>query len=860
MKKFFCTLLTVSAIFCSLAAPRSNPIVKIYDPALKVVHFLPGGLHGIYDKGEKVSFSLVLAPKATGTAEMEIEVLDINKKKIETIKVSRPVTAGKNTALSIPVKDPGKYGHFTLDAKVRLNGKICLFTQSAFAVIPPPPKNMDRHFILDGRNPHYGFNLVPAIKRVGVDTVGLTTMPYHLKDPALGFKAYFKNPGKYPFGQVIGYLQLGEYKGEKEPPALRKAGFFPYSPEYYKRVDDIVRTCAQLGKGTIKHWCLLQEVDGHMTKLPPVSVMADHIIRVQRISRVLREVDPECKISVMNSCGDDFFSNDFRHIRMLLKETARYVDYYALDSYSGTWNGLLSDLEPPEKDDKFKAILLASSKMAVEFLLPPQIIQAERGYFIPYMDALNAPKSMDLMNFNARSIIIARGIKEVISYSRHAACSWYLPYQVVHGKANPEKLVDGGLWRSVYDSKKQFALVPRPSAPAFATVIRMLSHVTDPEEVRIAKGIYSYTFKRPDGKRLAAVWSVGENTRATFDLPCEAVHHDLMGNASKLKKGKQTLTLTQSPCFLELPAEKTAVRNMLKKAFFPDIKTFNGIVKNVSPNAYDLYVVSYSNRPLKIRLAPGKGLKAPAEISLKSGETQKIRLTGKPSAITLDDGSRRMELKVPDQPAISVPFGTKPKILAQLKYPDHIRPIAALRAERNLFRGDGTDISADFAASWDQNFLYLQFAVRDKTHLQRQTGSSIWRDDCIQFAIDAGNNALPVGMAPRSGFDKDDYVFGLALSKNGPLSYAWYNGKKRAEACSFKTEIVRKDGQTLYKTAIPWSAISGIKPVRGTVFGFTFLVMDNNDPSFRSAPYRLEWTGGIAGKQNPYLFKALILQ
>ena len=859
MKRLLCALLAASAVI-GLSAPRSCPIERSYDPALKIVHFLPGGLHGIYDKGQKVGFSMVLAPEASGTAEVEIEILDWQKKQIGTCKISVQVTAGERKSISIPVKNPEKFGHFTLNAVVRLNKKICAFSQSAFVILPPAPQEKDPYFILDGRNPHHAFDLTPLIKRLGVDSIGLNLLNSYQRDPSICYKSYFNNPNRTRFKQVIGYLQLGEYPGEKEPKELRKAGFYPYSPEYYKKYDELARTCALLGKDTITHWCLVQEVDGTMTLLPPASVMTDHIIRVQRISKILRQINPKCKIAVMNSCGDDYFSHNFRHIRMLLKETAKYVDYFAIDAYSGTWDGLLSDLEPPEKGDKFKAIMLASSKLATEFLLPAEVIQAERGYFIPYMDALNSPKAYDLMNFNARSIIIARGIKEVISYSRHGFCSWQKPYTMEHRKLNPEKQIDGGLWRSVYNSQKQFALQPRPSAAAFATLTRLLAFITEPEEIRIAKDIYCYTFRRPDGNRLAAIWTIGKNTRATFDLPCDAIHHDLMGNASELQKGKQTLTLTQSPCFLEFSTDKTTVRNLLEKAFFPDIKTFSGIARNVSSNAYDLHVVSYSNHPLKLHLSARKGLKVPAEIDLKPGESQKIRLTGKPSAITLDDGSRKLELQVPDQPTIAVPFGTKPKILARLKYPDHIRPIAALRAERNLFRRDGTDITADFAASWDRNFLYLEFTVRDKTHLQRQSGSSIWRDDCIQFGIDAGNNALPDNMTSRSGFDQDDYLFGLALGENGPITYVWYNGKKSAGIPDFDTQITRKGELTIYRAAVPWKALDTIKPVKGTVFGFSFLVMDSNDPAMRTAPYRLEWTAGIAEKQAPYLFKSLILQ
>ena len=861
-----CVFLFLLCCLGSLQAENSVPRVeKIFDKDLKIVHFLPGGFRGgIYDKGEKIRFSLVLNSRKDCTVHVKIDMQDFYRRKYPSITFRTSLKAGKNTTVEIPVKDPGRYGHYTLSGEFRINGKLAAVSQSAFAVIAPPPAKADVWFEVDGRNAHFDNDNTALFKRLGAGSFGLNTARWirDVRKHSGPYKAYFTKGSAARLERIVGYISLGKSPADKEAEILRKKGVFPYSPKAYEAYDQVVRECAVLGKDTIKLWCLVQEVDAAMSfSDSPITVMADHVYRVKRFSRILREVNPKCKIAVMNSCGDDYFYRDFSYVRMLLKETAKYVDYFAIDAYSGTWNGVLSPLEEPEKGSKFKKLLLASSKLAQEFGLPSRIIQAERGYFVPYTAAFDSPIVRDLANFNARSIIIARGMPFIMYYSRHGACRWYTPGELAADKKrNPHKVLDGGFVRSVFDAGRKVAFQPRPSAAAYATLARELAFVTDPCEVQITRDIYSYHFKRPDGKRIAAVWTTSSDTEAVFRLPAGTVHCELTGEKTTLKGGEHSITISQSPCFLILNTDKKDLTALLKKAVFPHIKTFAAFVRCTGEGQYALSLQSLTNQDLLLSIRTSGDLQCVNTYRLKSGEKTVLSLRGKGGTVSLNAGSSILQLNVPAEEVYGVPFGKTPRKIVTLKYPDHVRPLEALRAERNLFKGDGSDIRADFAASWDMENLYLHFTVRDRIHLQRQSGSRIWRDDCIQVGIDALNNALPKSMGREPSYDGDDHVFGFALLKNGPFTYAWYHGKLNTGAFSANVQIRRKGNETVYHCSIPWKNLPGIKVRKGTVFGFTFLVMDNNDAALRSAPCRLEWTGGIAGGADPSRFRQLILQ
>ena len=310
MKKQFYSLLLIALGLLLQAVPGSQDdrIEQVFDKNVKVLHFLPGGLHGIYNKGEKIFFNMVLLSSKGGSVEVETEVLDFYKKKLESSKVNVLLAAGKSKQVILPMKDPGKYGHYIMNAKVRFNGKLSVRSQSGCVILPPPPAKPDTYFELDGRNAHHAFDMTKAYQRLGVGVLGLNTLNSFHRDPAVCYKSYFNNPKRTKFAKTVGFIALGEVRGDPfDAKKLRLANYFPYTVEYYNRWDKIVETCAKLGKGTIDLWVLVQEVDGSMSQrnYSPAAVMADHIIRVKRMSTILRKINPKCKIAVMNTCGDN---------------------------------------------------------------------------------------------------------------------------------------------------------------------------------------------------------------------------------------------------------------------------------------------------------------------------------------------------------------------------------------------------------------------------------------------------------------------------------------------------------------------------------------------------------------------------
>ena len=64
----------------------------------------------------------------------------------------------------------------------------------------------------------------------------------------------------------------------------------------------------------------------------------------------------------------------------------------------------------------------------------------------------------------------------------------------------------------------------------------------------------------------------------------------------------------------------------------------------------------------------------------------------------------------------------------------------------------------------------------------------------------------------------------------------------------------RRDGITRYEAAIPWNAVGG------RAKRFSFLVMDNNSPTFAGAPYWLEFTPGIAGGADSSKFARVVCE
>jgi len=153
--------------------------------------------------------------------------------------------------------------------------------------------------------------------------------------------------------------------------------------------------------------------------------------------------------------------------------------------------------------------------------------------------------------------------------------------------------------------------------------------------------------------------------------------------------------------------------------------------------------------------------------------------------------------------------------------------------------------------------------VTDDVFLQRNTGAVIWKGDSIQFAFDTMNDALTPDESIKAGFNGNDYLFGMALTANGPECYCWIEKgsatKKGEGGRKYPIAIKKGDGMVSYEIAIPWSELAPLAPKAGKAFRFNFIVWDN-DREDEQASYWIGLTPGIAGGNDPSAYRVFVLE
>ncbi|MBI2302241.1 MAG: hypothetical protein HYU66_25340 [Armatimonadetes bacterium] len=157
------------------------------------------------------------------------------------------------------------------------------------------------------------------------------------------------------------------------------------------------------------------------------------------------------------------------------------------------------------------------------------------------------------------------------------------------------------------------------------------------------------------------------------------------------------------------------------------------------------------------------------------------------------------------------------------------------------------DLSARAGVRWDAGNLYLAVEVRDDVHRNGSRDGALWDGDSIQFGFTADPD--------HEGAAASEW--GAALTAQGPQGWCWRNVTGQPTGpVDLPLAVVRGDGVTVYELAIPWSRLSGIKPVAGTWFGLG-LVVNEQDTAERGW---YGWHAGIAGDKDPSQFGQVTLQ
>ena len=364
----------------------------------------------------------------------------------------------------------------------------------------------------------------------------------------------------------------------------------------------------------------------------------------------------------------------------------------------------------------------------------------------------------------------------------------------------------------------------------------------------ISGNIYCYVFGKPEGSTVVTLWNIEKEQpfKADFPEPVKVLNmygRDLTG---------KPLTISPDPVYITLRQNPAKVAEWMKKAVLMNAPE---MVCTALPGMVFVRSLIRESREGEIRM-PGS---SPVKVKiLPKVNTFKMNVSA-PGKLVI--GSRQYDIpmekvqlhKLKRVSGLAELRKGKPGLL---RYPDHIRPLEALQPERCYFKTEfnpnGHNVSAKYWTGYDDKNFYLAVEVDDPVHLQRQTGNKIWRDDCLQFVLS------PVDYPPSSMLlssekkTNSEYNFGLALTPKG-VRLVKFLGKD-AGVKDYPAKVSRKDNTTIYEVAIPWNAVGG----KARRFGF--LIMDNNNPAQAEAPYRLEFSPGIAGCQDSSKLAKLVYE
>lgn len=164
------------------------------------------------------------------------------------------------------------------------------------------------------------------------------------------------------------------------------------------------------------------------------------------------------------------------------------------------------------------------------------------------------------------------------------------------------------------------------------------------------------------------------------------------------------------------------------------------------------------------------------------------------------------------------------------------------------------DLKARFASQWDADNLYFAIAVDDDVHHNTEGSSTLWIGDSIQLGLDMGLNG---GL---DGYDTtDDYEYTFAMANGVPDRERPTNpstGPNAHPPEQAELAVQRSDSTTRYEIRIPRQNIPPLECRGGVMFGFSFLVNDNDGAGRKGW---LEYTAGIGLSKQPGLFSTMLL-
>ncbi len=884
MRKAAILLFALAAAFVTAAEKRYE---TEFTKDLKVVAFYPPGSNkGYYLPGQDARFILAVKNNTDKALETEcfIQVKDYSGNvvfKVPDMKKQLAASAAEKIEFTVPA--PKTKGYFLLEALLKAGGKDAVSTQSGFAVVDPIAK----------RDPFFGFDqngiyaeMLEGYKLMGAGSLGVGIHRPWIKtaddvDKALQTGYWPKLLQSDDFKLVFHVSPT--FRKTPETDERLKNGLPVLTDAELEHMRQYIERVATLTKGRIRLFLVQKEIDAQFRHSDAegggAAVLSNYVTLTRLIYRTIKKINKDANVAVLGIMGIDYHNTPqpFALSKIVLDDLKDDFDLLCIDAYNGNWNGVTGPFPLPENG--LRNFLVDTAKLSAAYKRPGFVLNAERGYCYDYFAPFDAPIAKQVADYTARSLIINKSAPSPY-FSWHMASSYGAIWRLNTKKADPSKPI-GEMsigWKTINDENGKYASVPKPAGVAYAVAARELAFAKPVDEIIIGANIYCYTFTRPDGSSLAALWSIDEPAKIVLTLPGPSVTTNMMGNKAELQTGKNTLTLTGSPVYLSSKTVPEKLAKVIRGAELPNLVPLVAQGYRNSADTALVFLRNLENREQKGTLEMPDGTRVsftlpPLESSILSTKASP-EMKGIRNAFLVTADGKRLEAPL-DFDFLPVPkLANKPVFdetgawFAPLKggslvTPDNVFPKSAMIPEMNLFKLDGSDISAQYWLAYDAENLYLAVKVRDPKHLQRCTGADIWKEDLLQFVI--STRELPPkrirARTENTSFGKQDYNIGLALTEKGKEVFRWSGGKSPAGPVSYSSSVKRSDPkkETLYEIAVPWAEL-GLQPKSGDGVRFSFLVMDNNREDDRQAKYWIALTEGIAGGPDSSLFKTLILE
>lgn len=574
----------------------------------------------------------------------------------------------------------------------------------------------------------------------------------------------------------------------------------------------------------------------------------------------IRKTDPTLKIGIIRPSGSD---SDRKPIYSFSSPVIKYCsdlfDFFPLDCYCHPrYLGPKHDLPKIPEDFLFENLTKALD-ICRQNGNGQKVYISEIGYAMDYDTEPDSIYSLEMVKRLARMHLIAR------MTTGCEAIHWFSSNFCIEGGK-----YHYGLWR--------FGM-PLPSVPAYSAVTRIIENVEESKELTLGGDSKAVVFKKTRHAD-AAVWFVRGNGKLIIDnLPQNISISDVMGNCMHietpsifsriidsilLKKSKTIINISEFPVYFSLD----------------DDDAFNKLTRILS-NA------EMKCKPLKISFSTPRADK---------GMLQLKNLTGKDinATVTVNESTKNiflpqkqtssMEIPICKTPAtfdISIACGSdfdkivesynvKFEQCTKIDIPVKIdgdltewqhHPFITMNERNQILPPDPwidykgpSQFSAKVYTGWDDKYFYMAAEVKDEIHSNKFPAGEIWKGDCIQFALDPLSDANSI-KAHQTGYGEDDYELGLAYANN-KATFAQWSGKVIWKNAEYAVKRDEQSKKTFYEIRLPLKNL-GIEKKEGTVFGFNFIIP--NDNTGGGANYYYQFAPGITGGKNPALFKKLVL-